>query len=557
MPDLKSSLARTQKMYMELDIRWQALVILTALTFLLTILYSPYLDYDVANYLTIGQMIEQGDVPFVNIIDTNPPTIMYISFIPAWVASTTGISLLASALLFFYLLVIASGLFFIACLKVDQPDIGIPHAGFWLMVWILMSIWIYKLDQFGQREHVIFLFLASFIVLRKARYEGKSVPSRAAVLSGFLVFLVVTMKPHYIIPLWLVESYYLIVSKKLMRALFAPEVYSGLISGGLYIAHFFIVPGMSDFITYWIPFFSRGYGAYNYTWQVIFSVYVVLPITWISLLITGLLALNLIFSNKKVLTLESSFMLLGLGSLIVFLIQHKGWFYHSLCFLLSDLLGLIFLVNKRMKVYTRQSFSVTSNGLQLAFLVFNLLILATLYRPIVENQFLKYKETDLTRTIQALSKPKERIFFISYDIKSTFPDITYTERISAGRFVTSFPILFFQSGIPQQPVSAKWLIEQEKYYQTILQDFKKYTPNLVLIDMIDNTIYNYLNYKNFFDTILNDYYCIGQADTNLVWARSSGSQSMESLKTIIQNLYEQHSLKSVPSCNSSTLEVKK
>ena len=52
MPDIKSSLARTQKMFMELDTRWQALAILTALTFLLTILYSTYLDYDVANYLT-------------------------------------------------------------------------------------------------------------------------------------------------------------------------------------------------------------------------------------------------------------------------------------------------------------------------------------------------------------------------------------------------------------------------------------------------------------------------------------------------------------------------
>ena len=557
MSDIKSSPARTQKRFTELDIRWQALAILTAFTFLLTILYNAYLDYDVANYLTIGQMLVQGDIPFVNVIDTNPPTIMYISFIPAWVASITGISLLTSALLFFYLLVIASGLLLIVGLKASQPDMGIPQAGFWLTIWIMLSIWIYKVEEFGQREHLIFLFLASFIILRKARYEGKSIPSWAAVLSGFLVCLAITMKPHYAIPLVLVEAYYLIVSRELIRALFAPEVYSLLISCVLYVGHFFVVPGMSDFFTYWIPFLSRGYGAYDSTWWDILAANAMLSITWSSLLIIGILLLNLIFSKKKGLMLENSFLLLILGSLIVFFVQHKGWFYQSLVFHLSSLLGLVFLVNKRLKAYNRQSFLVISSSLQLAILVFNFWILATLYKPIVENQFLRYKETDLTRTIQALSKPKERIFFISDDVYSTFPDITYTERVSAGHFLISFPILFFRSNIPQQPVSAEWLIDEEKYYQTILEDFKKYAPNLVLIEMSDRTIFNYLKYKNFLNTALTDYYCIGQANAHWVFVRSSEFPSMESLKAAIQNLYKQHSIKSIPSCNSSTLEVKK
>src|SRR4026208_1489173 len=140
----KSVQARTLKFSMEPNARWRVIALLTALTFLLTILYNAYLDYDVANYLTIGQMLEQGDIPFVNIIDTNPPTIMYISLIPALAASITGTSLLASALLFFYLLVLASGLLLIVCLKASQPDLGIPQAGFWFTIWIMMSVWIFK-----------------------------------------------------------------------------------------------------------------------------------------------------------------------------------------------------------------------------------------------------------------------------------------------------------------------------------------------------------------------------------------------------------------------------
>ena len=553
----KSVQARTPKFSMEPNARWRVIALLTALTFLLTILYNAYLDYDVANYLTIGQMLEQGDIPFVNIIDTNPPTIMYISLIPALAASITGTSLLASALLFFYLLVLASGLLLIVCLKASQPDLGIPQAGFWFTIWIMMSVWIFKLNEFGQREHLIFLFLASFIILRKARYEGKPIPFWAAVLSGFLVSLAITLKPHYVIPLVLVEAYYLIISRNFVRALFTPEIYSLVISGILYVGHFFIVPGMSDFITYWIPFLSRGYGAYDSTWRDILASNAVLTITWASLLITGILVFNLVFSKKKGLMLESSFLLLALGSLTVFFMQHKGWFYQSLVFHLSNLLGLVFLVNKRLKVYTKEGFFVISNGLQLGVLFFNLGILATLYKPVLENQFLKYKETELTRTIRALSAPKERIFFISDDVYSTFPDITYTERIGAGHFAISFPILFFKSNNLQQPVSAEWLSDEKKYYQTLLEDFKKYTPNLVLIEMSDKTIYNYLEYKNFVNTTLNDYYCIGHANAHWVFVRSSGFPSMKSLKTTVRNLYEQQSLKSIPNCNSSTLEVNK
>ena len=69
---------------------------------LLTIIYAPYLNHDVAQYISMGQMIVDGSLPYTGVVDINPPMIFYISSIPVLIANLLRRSVTMTSIFYFW-----------------------------------------------------------------------------------------------------------------------------------------------------------------------------------------------------------------------------------------------------------------------------------------------------------------------------------------------------------------------------------------------------------------------------------------------------------------------
>jgi len=55
---------------------------------LVYVVWTPYLNHDTAAYVSAAQMLLRGARPGVGIVDTNPPTIIYLSALPVMAPTT-------------------------------------------------------------------------------------------------------------------------------------------------------------------------------------------------------------------------------------------------------------------------------------------------------------------------------------------------------------------------------------------------------------------------------------------------------------------------------------
>src|ERR1041384_2344356 len=90
---------------------------------LLTIIYIPYLNHDVAQYVSIGQMLVDGASPYTKIVDVNPPMIFYISSIPVIIAKALKVSIPITSIFFFFGVVLFSGYVFVKTLSVEASSV--------------------------------------------------------------------------------------------------------------------------------------------------------------------------------------------------------------------------------------------------------------------------------------------------------------------------------------------------------------------------------------------------------------------------------------------------
>lgn len=520
--------------------------------FLLYILYLPYLSADPAQYISMAQMILRGAIPYVTIVDVNPPMIIYISMIPVLVSFITGFDLSVCSLLFFYFLILVTGFMLIASLKIALQEITQTELYLFFVFWILLAIFIFKQRDFAQREHLIFLFLVSFIIIRKARYDGRLIPPIAAIPSAIGAALVFTMKPQYLLPVAVIEAYFLARSKKFDAIFKTPESYTIVIFGVIYLVHFFIVPGMDAFFDYWLPTIARGYAAYNNSWMVIAKILFHLPLSMVNLVLILFISLVMIFQPKSRDPLSIAFIILGLCSLVIYLAQRKGWLYQSFVFQLGSLMGVAFFIRHQIHSLPEKTFI---KDISKPFLMILPLIILSGIIPIrsqlFQSKVLDFSDNDLSETIKTLTQPEDNILILSAYVSNMYPWVTYTGRLSAGRFLTSFPITFFLDPEPIGPkIRDEWIEDERIYYSALLEDMEKGTPHLVFVDTTEDVlVYSYLAQRGFFETALQEFICIGEADIFMVYINpDDGNNLNPMMRYAIEELYNQEYLTKKPGC---------
>lgn len=308
---------------------YKILFIFTGLVMVLTltmIMLTPLrIHMDNILYIIIGRLILEGNVPYVDFIEVNPPLIYYINVIPNLVARLLSVNPIPVFSLLVLGLVVWSILAIVRLLTNHQDPVEKTIVAAIAFAIALSSLRLWFNGDYGQREHLFITLFLPIFVLRWQRYRGQACKPAEAVLIGVMGSLGACIKPHFLLMPVAVEVYWLLKYRN-PRHLFSPEMIGFISFGFVYALHFLLV--LSEMRNGYIEFMQylaaegryRAYGYWSFTDIVLDQ-----PI----LLAIGLAPFVIRRRNETgEWNLLRSLGVLTLAGVGVCAIQQRGFYYH-------------------------------------------------------------------------------------------------------------------------------------------------------------------------------------------------------------------------------------
>ena len=199
-----------------------------------------------------------GAVLYRDIVEVNPPLIYYLSMPPLWLSSVTGWSDTAVFTLWVELLAVGSAFISYLVFGGAGERLGKPYLSMCIAQVMLACLFIG--ESFGQREHLLFVFLCPYVSLKIARLEGRVVSPKLAAFVGILAAFAIALKPHYVIVIILLEVWQLIRLRKLRDQLITPETLGALSMVALFGAMLLIFH--PEYLTQMVPLGRIAYLPY-------------------------------------------------------------------------------------------------------------------------------------------------------------------------------------------------------------------------------------------------------------------------------------------------------
>ena len=210
---------------------WQwALIAILLCAGVVPALVNP-VNGDIAWLLYAARRVAEGATLYVDLIEINPPLIVWLSIPAVWLADLLGTSMMTAFTV--YVLAIAAGSLMLVnrVLRVGSGLEPASRRGF-VALFTLAAITLSGI-MFGQREQLMLLATAPYAVLVAARTRGRATSPRTAAGVGVLGGIGFAIKPHFVL-VWLaleVLAWFESSDRRVLR----PEVLGVVAAGGLYV----------------------------------------------------------------------------------------------------------------------------------------------------------------------------------------------------------------------------------------------------------------------------------------------------------------------------------
>lgn len=277
-------------------------------------------NHDCAVFLQCAQLLLNGDLPYVDYVEINPPLIQYIHVLPVSLAQWLDVDVAMTFQVFVMGIVLYSAamMYFVPSESAIKSTAG---RLFLAAAWLCFSIFVFASGGFGQREHLFLLGYMPYLSCRVNRYEDVPLPYSLSLTAGLIGSISILIKPHFTLLAIAVELF-MLYRRRRFSALAAPEV---LIVTGFavtYAIHFLVIPvAMRDaFFLRWIPLIVENFHVYNNPISVLYSVAVL-----------GGVVLTFVVARQvpSVRTLQVEALTLSMVIAAgLFYLQQKGWLYH-------------------------------------------------------------------------------------------------------------------------------------------------------------------------------------------------------------------------------------
>ncbi|MCB2203131.1 hypothetical protein KQI65_00165 [bacterium] len=510
-------------------------ITLAFLHLLAVIAWRWWMEADVAMLVSMGEMLRGGAVPMRDMIDTNPPLIMYLSVVPTWVRDVAGIDIVRATHLSVLALIAASGGVgaWLLARVLPEERRWLP-ALFLLLLANVTALLLYRGD-YGQRDQLIFLMLLPYALHAALRLQGERSPALLQSLIALFLAVALLMKPMYgALPVG-VELWLLIrlrwKSYLQLRRLRVP-----LEAAALVIILFLLLPSLRDYYGNWWPLFVDFHRAMGYdplgefgglllSWEFLVSV------------ISFVLAVFLARGHARWMQLIQLLGILFAAMAIAMIVQGKGWSYHYVP--LHHVAALIVGFAMYLLIWRQVREEKRPRATMLLLVVFLLLQIGFLPRPSfwLHADAPRPAGNAVSSLITQLSDKDDSIVAISDEVDPQFPAITYAGRRYGSRYYYAFPVTMCYAGrntISPWPDRA-WF--EEKYYRELMEDIRTHAPAILLIERGASywnfppgmTIYTWLQSRGFFEQIAPDYAETAYlSDYNLeIWVRTHSDRRMD------------------------------
>lgn len=308
-----------------------ALLLLTLGVILFTVLRSPLKD-DVAWLLYVARRWMAGRELYVDVVEVNPPLIVWISAIPIHIAAWLDTQPEKVAMPFFMTAVLGCG-FWAACLLRDD---GAGRGGLFadrLPVFAALGTVLLAVPgmELGQREHLLLAAGLPYLVLFARSLDGHRPSRLVAVAAGVLAGLGCALKPRYAVVFMVLEAVALLRGLPLFRLM--PMIAGATLA--VYAA--IVVLFCPNYLRRAVPLALALYGATDVPFLQLLA-------DSQRLLAGQAVALLLWFWSRRWLperNLVLTLVLFALASTVVCFIDGKDWYYHRLPATITTILALL------------------------------------------------------------------------------------------------------------------------------------------------------------------------------------------------------------------------
>ncbi|MBO1081438.1 hypothetical protein IAI61_20590 [Roseomonas sp. 573] len=327
-----------------------AAVVLAALALVLfTLLRAPMKD-DIAWLLYVARQWLRGQRLYIDLVEVNPPLIIWISAVPVMIGDLIGVSAKTVAVLLFAGSALWSAWLSARLLRGVAPAFDRVPVTFAVIACVLLLM---PGVEFGQREHLLFIAVLPHLAILTRSLQRQTTGLGLAAGSAVVAGLGVALKPRYLLCLAVVE----LVGwcARGLRIRLSPVVAFG--AAGLYAAA--ILAFFPSFIDRAVPLAVTLYGGTDTShWELLLECWKLLA----GVGITALLALTMPrgSAQRMVLAVLAGF---AAAATVAMFLDGKNWFYHRIPASTAVVLALLYwcaeasLARRRAEAFTGRRFA--------------------------------------------------------------------------------------------------------------------------------------------------------------------------------------------------------
>lgn len=370
---------------------------------------------DVSYFVAASKRILQGEVPYVDLYENNPPLAFWFTLPAVWFAALINQNAETVFVVFVILLVSATLLFI---WKLHGLDSRGDRYRQYLVLVVTVVLSFCLAFGFGQREYFATLLLLPYISSVALRSNHQNLPSGFALPLGAVAGIGASFKPHFILIPVFIEIFWLSQHRD-WRLLFRVELLIGLALVIIYPALvWWFYP--SYFIEI-LPLTLLTYSAYHASYAAIF-----ISSTFIIFVGAALLVVTTSYwtvdRDRGILVWSVA----ALAGVIIHFVQHMGWPYHLLP-------GLAFI-----------TIALLLSALQLRVPILKLAICFLVFLSISLG-LSDYQRTQIKSVIRFDrllngAQPK-RMMMLTYELGAAFPFMPAHQIEWVGRYQSLWPMV--------------------------------------------------------------------------------------------------------------------
>lgn len=503
----------------------QGLRFVIAPVFLLTVIAyyvqsQFFVNSDVLYLVNTSYLFFHGGVYGQQILETNPPMILYLSAPIWWVAKLTAIDVQVIVKLYMFALALLSiGLCYSLLVKIIKPeDASMRYALLYTILFIFLFL---PGDEFGQREHLLLMMFLPYVFAVVLALRKQTLSLWLAIWMGVMAGLSIGMKPFFLFPLILLECYLIYCQRRVLLRVESVVCASVLLC---YLGTVFIFS--PEYIHTMLPWVSRWYFAPRQ--QAWLSMLTETPVMY------GLFALTCgswFFVEKKYADLMKVLLFALSGFILAFLVTRSAWYYHVFpAFGLSCLVVTLFIVDK---------IKLNNMASAVILLFFFIIPLVCCYSNISES-INKKRQGDLPQLISYVNSyftasANRSVYCFSVGTTGDcYPliNITHSQYDGRSSFFWWLPGVVMTDLTSRNQTARPWLVQDKRYFiDNIAKELDQFNVGLVIINTADIKFtfgekFNFIKYLSTnekFKKTWNNYHYLTQVGVYELYERTSRS----------------------------------